>query len=146
MKFLSGKDKKDLSSKIPTEFEINKKDEIKEDNNIIYKNGEKYLIIKDNKYLPHLKAPEIQKSNTSPHLFTDKGAIPFVAKGADLMKPGIARIGEIKFNVNDIVLIKDENKEKTYAIGFALLNSEDMRSQTSGKSIQVYHYIGDEFY
>lgn len=143
MRFLSNKEKKDIISKLPKDYEASKKDEIKEANSIILKNNEKFLILKDNEFLPHLKS--LPENSNYPSVFTDKGAIPFIAKGADLMKPGIREVkGE--FEKGEIVIVRDENKEKAYAIGIAMLNSKEMKAQTSGKSLEIYHFIGDEHY
>lgn len=142
MRHLSNKEKKELINNLPKGYEISKKDEIKENNGIILKDNIPYLIIIDNKYLPHLKS--IPEENYS-SVYVDKGAIPFIAKGADLMKPGIREI-EQQIKKNDIIMIKDENAKKTIALGFSLYNFEEMQQQEKGKSIIIYHYIGDQYY
>ena len=142
MRFLSGKEKKQLNDKLPKGYEVSKKDNIKEDGNLLFLEDEKFLIIKNGVYLPHIRSlpDKVFKS-----VFVDKGAIPFVAKGADLMRAGIQRLDD-GFEKGDIVLVRDENKEKAFAIGTALSSSEEMKTQTSGKSLEIYHYIGDEYF
>lgn len=142
MRFLSNKEKKEINEKLPVGYEITKKDEIKEDNGILLKNSEKFLIIKDNKYLPHLKSIDENKYNS---VYVDKGAIPFIIKGADLMRPGIQKIDD-GINKGDIIMIKDENHNKTLALGFSLFSSEELKKQEKGKSVEIYHYTGDPFY
>lgn len=142
MEHLSNKQKKELIKKLPKEYNISKKDELIKNNQIIYKNKIPILIIEEDKILPHLKfIPE----NIYKSIYVDKGTIPFIMKGADIMRPGITKI-ENEIEVNDIVQIKDENHNKTLALGFALLNSLDMEKQKNGKSIKVYHYILDKYY
>ncbi len=142
MRFLSGKEKKELNEKLPKGYSVEKKDDIKEKNDLLYKNEEKYLIIKENKFLPHLKSINEKEYKA---IYVDKGAIPFVIKGADIMRPGIRRIDE-NILKDEIVLIKDDTHSKTVAIGFAEFNSEDMKAQEKGKSVKIYHYVSDNYY
>lgn len=143
MRFLSNKEKKSLSDLLPKGYEFSKKDDITEGSDgLIYKNKEKFLIVLDGKFLPHLKSvPE----GCFKAVYVDRGAIPFVIKGADLMRPGI-RVIDDGFEKDEIVLIKDEEHKKTIAVGFALFSSKDMQSQEKGKSVKVFHYVGDSFY
>ena len=142
MRFLSGKEKKELSEKLPKGYVVEKKDDIKEKDNMLYKNEVKFLIIKDNKFLPHLKSINEKEYKS---IYVDKGAIPFVIKGADIMRPGIRKIDE-NIVKSEIILVKDETHNKTLAIGFAEYNSEDMQKQEKGKSVIIYHYVGDLYY
>ena len=73
------------------------------------------------------------------------GAVKFVINGADIMRPGITEI-EDGINENDFIVIVDVNNQKSLAVGIALLNSEEMRSSTSGKVIKNIHYVGDEIW
>lgn len=142
MKYLSGKEKKQLNDKLPKGYIVDKKDEITEKDNVLFKDKEPFLIIRDGNYLPHLKSvPQSEYKS----VYVDKGAIPFILKGATLMKPGIQRI-EDGFENGEIILIKDETHNKTIAIGFALLSSNEMKEQSSGKSVDIYHFVSDSFY
>lgn len=144
MRFLSKKEKKELQISLPKGYEINpSKDEIKEDNNILYLNGEKFLIIIDKKYLPHLKS--LKNKNKLKSVYVDKGAIPFIIKGADLMRPGISKFDE-NIEKDEIVLIKDEIHSKDLAIGYSLFSSKELERQERGKSVIIYHYYNDKYY
>jgi PUA domain protein len=142
MRFLSGKEKKELNEKLPKGYIIEKKDDIKEKDNMLYKNEAKFLIIKDKNFLPHLKSINEKEYKS---IYVDKGAIPFVIKGADIMRPGIRKIDE-NIQKNEIILVKDDTHFKTLAIGFAEYNSVDMQKQEKGKSVIIYHYVGDLYY
>ena len=142
MRFLSGKDKKKLKEVLPTGYFIEKKDDIKEDNNILFKNSEKYLIIKKGTYLPHLKS---LAEDSFKSVYIDKGAIPFLLNGADMMRPGIQKI-EDGFKKGDIVIVRDENHNKALGVGFALFSSVDMQKQEKGKSLNIFHYFNDEHF
>jgi PUA domain protein len=143
MRYLSNKEKKEIQDMLPAGYEITKKDEIKEGNdNILYKNSEKFLIKIDNELLPYLKSINEEEYKS---VYVDKGAIPFVIKGADLMRPGIQKI-DSDIKENQIILIKDENHNKTIAIGKSIYSSEDLENQEKGKSVKIFHYVGDEYY
>jgi len=142
MRFLSNKEKKELANNLPKGYEITKKDELKEQDNILYKNSEKFLILKNKVYLPHLNSVSDANYNS---VYVDRGAIPFIIKGADLMRPGIQKMDE-KIEKGEIILIKDEEHNKNLAIGFSMFSSKDMQIQKKGKSVKVYHYVSDEFY
>ncbi len=143
MRYLSNKEKKEFQNNMPKGYEISKKDEIKEGKDkILYKNGEKYLITINKELLPHLKSINQDEYKS---VYVDKGAIPFVIKGADLMRPGIQKI-DSDIKENQIILIKDENYNKTIAIGKSMYSSEDLEKQEKGKSVKIFHYVGDEYY
>ena len=142
MRFLSGKEKKELNEKLPKGYSIEKKDEIIEKENILYKNNTKYLIIKDSNYLPHLKSVNEKEYKS---IYVDKGAIPYIIKGADIMRPGIRKIDE-NIEKGELILVKDETHGKILAIGFAELTSEDIKMQEKGKSVKIYHYVSDTYY
>ncbi|MCA9459053.1 MAG: DUF1947 domain-containing protein [Nanoarchaeota archaeon] len=145
MRFLSNKEKKELSGKLPKGCSFSKKEEIKEEGNLIYKGKDKFLIILDGEYLPHLSCLDENDYDDYKSVYVDKGAIPFIIKGADLMRPGIQKIDE-EIENGDIVLVRDENHNKIIAIGRSLFSSDDMKIQKKGKSIDIYHYVGDEYY
>jgi len=142
MRYLSNKEKKGLGDKIPTGYEINKKDELKQKDNLLYLGDEPFLIILDDKYLPHLKS---LKEDCFKAVYVDHGAIPFILKGADLMRPGITKIEE-GFKADDVILIKDEVHNKILACGIAMFDSNEMNEKTGGKVIKIYHYVSDEYY
>ena len=73
------------------------------------------------------------------------GAVPFLVKGADAMRPGIVEI-EAGINKDDVVAIIDQNHKKPLAVGIALFNTAEMRSLASGKVIKNIHYVGDEIW
>jgi len=143
MRFLSNKEKKELLGKLPEGYVVNKKDKLKEDKNIIYNGENKLLIIwGEGRFLPHLKSLDDKFYKS---VYVDKGAIPFIIKGADLMRPGIVNI-EKDIKKDEVILVKDFEFKKTLAIGFSIFSSDDMESQEKGKSVLISHHIGDEYY
>ncbi|MHA1821761.1 MAG: DUF1947 domain-containing protein [Promethearchaeota archaeon] len=75
----------------------------------------------------------------------DKGAIPHVTNGADVMRPGIVFIDpEIK--KNDVVKILDTTHKRALAVGRALYDAEEMENLKTGKVIKNIHTINDELW
>ncbi len=142
MRFLSNKEKKQLKEKLLRDYSFDKKDEVKEDKGIYYLNSVPFLIEIDGILVPHLKSV---KTDSHKYVMVDHGAVPFLIKGADMMRPGITHI-DSGILEGDLILIKDEVHKKALAFGFALFNSEDMEKQEKGKSVKVLHYVGDGFY
>ena len=79
-------------------FELTDDDEILSSSNII-------LVRHEDSILPFLQDSDTLSS--IPKLIVDKGAIPFVCKGANIMRPGIKTISG-DFPLNSIVVISEE--------------------------------------
>ena len=75
----------------------------------------------------------------------DSGAIPFMAKGADLMRPGIVSISD-DIKEGEPLVIVEESYKKPLAVGIALKNSEDMMACETGKMAKNIHYVGDDIW
>ncbi len=148
MRFLSGKEKKSLRDILPNGYELGKKENIVESGDLLLKNDEPYLIISErNKkvikgLIPHLKSVNSEDFKC---VYVDHGAIPFLMKGADMMRPGIQIIDD-GFDKGDVILVGDEKHKKILAVGEALFSSEEMRGMMNGKCVKVLHFLGDEFY
>ena len=91
---------------------MSKVHQIFDDAQIITANGMKILKVEDD-YLPFLSETEtLQKF---PSVTVDVGAIKFMCKGANLMRPGILKFSE--FEKDKIVCIVEESHHKFIAIG-----------------------------
>jgi PUA domain protein len=75
----------------------------------------------------------------------DMGAIKFVTNGADVMAPGIIDADK-DITKGDQVWICDETHHKPLAVGIALVNGEDLISQSQGKVINTIHHVGDDLW
>jgi PUA-domain protein len=72
----------------------------------------------------------------------DMGAVPFVAKGADVMRPGIVSVtDDVKKGSPAIVV--DERHRKALAVVVALLDGPALRAETKGKVAKTVHHVGD---
>ncbi len=79
-----------------------------------------------------------------PAIYLDLGAIPFITKGADLMKPGVKDLDG--FEKNSLVIMKDAIHKRPLALGFAEFSSAEIKSMEKGKVIKTIHYIGDNIW
>jgi PUA domain protein len=106
-------------------------------------NGTILLFYKEGILLPTLK--NLMQSNFLKKITVDMGAIKFLCSGADLMRPGIVAVDD-NINAGDIVSVVDVTNKKLLIIGKALLNSDEILSQKSGKSVLNLHYVGDNIW
>ncbi len=75
----------------------------------------------------------------------DSGAVPFVIKGADVMRPGITSISD-DIRAGMPVQVVEERHGKPVAIGISLFDAGEMREKSSGKVIKTHYYVGDELW
>ncbi|MEM1952835.1 MAG: PUA domain-containing protein [Candidatus Caldarchaeum sp.] len=76
-----------------------------------------------------------------PSVWVDMGAVPHIAAGADVMRPGIVRMDV--FENGDTVVVRDVVHSKAIAVGKALLSSSEAASMVKGKVVKTVHYIDD---
>jgi PUA domain protein len=87
----------------------------------------------------------------------DKGAIPFLLGGANVMCPGLTNVGgwmpddeeeedgsiRPALEKGDGVVIYAEGKEYPLAVGFMTMSSVDVRKKNKGTGIETCHFLGD---
>ena len=105
--------------------------------------GENIKILKSNEeYLPFLS--ETALLERFPNVMVDMGAVKFMCKGANVMRPGIKNNTE--FEKDDIVCIIEESQHKFLAVGKANVSSTELESMEKGEIIKNLHYISDKFW
>jgi len=75
----------------------------------------------------------------------DQGAIKFVSKGANVMRPGITNIAPT-IKKGDIVTILDPQHGRVLSVGEALYDAEKMESLSDGKVIKCIHSLTDNIW
>jgi PUA domain protein len=115
--------------------------QILNDAQIITANGMKILKVEDD-YLPFLSETETLKK--FPSVTVDVGAIKFMCKGANLMRPGILKFSE--FEKDKLVCIVEESHGKFIAIGKSMVSSAELETMEKGEIIKNIHYISDRFW
>ena len=82
---------------------------------------------------------------TKRYVVVDMGAVKFVAKGADVMSPGIVD-ADPEIQEGDFVIIIEETHRKPLAIGKAIIPGPKMVEMDEGKAVSAIHYIGDKLW
>ena len=96
----------------------------------------------DEHILPFLgDIPTLEKF---PYVIVDMGAIKFVCKGANIMRPGITKFSD--FENDDIVCVIEESQHKFLAVGKAKMSSKQLDETEHGEVIKNMHYISDIFW
>jgi len=122
-------------------LEIAETDEAQE---FILVNGQPWLFSVENSvYFPTVRGAMFIKPKKK-IVTVDMGAIKFVAKGADIMSPGIIDVDN-GIRRGDLVIICDEVHHKPLAIGRALVNADAMMGNR-GKAVKSIHYVGDRIW
>ena len=115
--------------------------QISDEAQIITGQGIKILKV-DDMYLPFLS--ETAMLEKFPHVIVDMGAIKFMCKGANVMRPGIKSHSE--FQKDSIVCIVEESQHKFLAVGKALVSSKELETMQKGEVVKNLHYISDKFW
>jgi PUA domain protein len=113
--------------------------EIDDETQLITGEGIKILKIKD-EHIPFLS--ETTTLEKFPFVQVDMGAVRFMCKGANLMRPGIKKFSE--FFKNDIVCIVEESQNKFLAIGKSKIDSSELENIDKGEILKNLHYISDK--
>ena len=108
---------------------------------IITGNGITAIKIGDD-ILPFLD--DVQILEKFPYVTVDMGAVKFVCKGANVMRPGITRFSD--FESGDIVCVIEESQNKFLAVGKAEMSSKEVEDANRGEVIKNIHYISDDFW
>ena len=115
--------------------------EISDDVQIITGKGIKILRINE-EYLPFLS--ETETLNEFPSITVDMGAIKFMCKGANVMRPGIKKFTE--FEKDSLVCVVEESQNKFLAVGKAMVSSSELDDMEKGEILKNLHYISDKFW
>jgi len=79
-----------------------------------------------------------------PYVTVDMGAVKFVCKGANVMRPGIIKFSD--FESGEIVCVVEESQNKFLAVGKAEMSSKELEGIKNGEVIKNMHYISDIFW
>lgn len=115
--------------------------QISSDSQIIVGEGIKILKIGE-EYVPFLS--ETQMLEKFPFVMVDMGAVKFMCKGANVMRPGIKKYSE--FQKDSIVCVIEESHHKFLAIGKTLVSSQELETMEKGEVLKNLHYISDKFW
>lgn len=111
---------------------------------IYFVDGKPCFVRRDKVYFPVLHLLN-RLENVLPRVVVDMGAVPFVASGADIMRPGIVDLDQ-NLGRGDVVVVVDEKHGKPLAVGTMLLPAGEALQAKRGKIIQNLHHIGDKLW
>ena len=135
---------KEAKKLINYNYSVNKKDRTEIlDDRILLINSKPSFFLHNDKWLPTLQT--LQEHSLLKEVIVDMGAVKFVIKGADIMRPGIKEIDET-IESGEYIVILDENNKKPLAVGKTLFSGKEIKSMESGKVIENIHYVGDDLW
>ena len=140
--------KKEVKELIKTVFEqydleFSKKDKFELDDNVVLINSESKFFYYEKKLVPTLRF--ILKNSLLKTITVDMGAVPYAAKGVDMMRPGITEFDE-EIEKNEFIVIVDETHKKPIAIGLTLFSGQEIKDMKTGKIVKNIHYVGDNIW
>ncbi|OHT12729.1 Translation machinery-associated protein 20 [Tritrichomonas foetus] len=91
--------------------------------------------------LPHLKYV-IEYPDLLPCVYVDDGAVRALLRGATLMAPGIKQVPQ-PFESGDVLAIRLLEQEAAFAVGVAVVSSEEMAKNPKGDAIDIKHILKD---
>jgi len=110
---------------------------------LLFVDGNFLFILIDGKPFFSVKgALKLQPKNKL--ITVDTGAVPFIIKGADIMRPGIIS-ADPGIHEEDKVVIIEETHSKPIAVGYALMDGDQMIGD-SGKAVKIVHRVGDRLW
>lgn len=148
MKQLSKSDVQELNTRIFTQFGtadfFDKKDALAltdaEGFSVYLKDKQPAFFVVGEKLVPALRLLLLRQFLKT--IVVDMGAIPFVTKGADVMRPGIVEI-DTSIAANEFVCVVDKNHRKPLSVSQALFSGTEMQAMQKGKVLKNLHYVGD---
>jgi PUA domain protein len=109
---------------------------------LILMDGEPVLFKSPEGYFPTIKGA--LKINADKRFVTvDKGAVPFVARGADIMRPGVVDFDR-GIKEGNAVIVNEETYKKPLAIGISLWDGREFEERKIGKCVKNLLRVGDD--
>ena len=93
-------------------------------------------------YLPFLSEDALLAR--FPAVTVDMGAVRFVCKGANVMRPGIKAMDD--FDSDRIVCVREESLGKYLAVGTSSVSSAEAAPMQRGQVVSTLHYVSDRYW
>lgn len=103
--------------------------------------GTPTLLQSDEGMVPLLSAVHLVKMR---EVVVDMGAVPHVARGADIMAPGVVSADE-DIEPGSPIVVVDERHKKPLAVGLAVVSGREMKGPR-GKVVKNLHHVGDKIW
>jgi PUA domain protein len=109
---------------------------------VLYLVDKKPLLIKTREWAFPTVRGAIERPFPERNIVVDMGAIPFVVKGADVMRPGIVSVTP-DVRKGSPAIVVDERHKKALAVVIAFLDGPAIMAETKGKMAKTIHHVGD---
>lgn len=80
-----------------------------------------------------------------PSVTIDEGALKYIIKGADVMRPGITKYDDWG-EAGKLVIVREAKKGRAAAVGRASVASSEMAELKKGSCVKNVHHAGDRFW
>ena len=80
-----------------------------------------------------------------PSLTIDEGAVKYIIKGADVMRPGISKYDEWG-EAGKLVVVREDKKGRAAAVGKTAVSSPEMAELKKGNCVKNLHHAGDKYW
>lgn len=114
-----------------------------EESKFVTVDGRYVFIDQGGSFLPFVGSKAL--TDLLPSVRIDDGAVKYILKGADVMRPGIVGYDEWG-EAGRMVVIRDNSKGRALAIGRALVGSSEMAGMQKGNCVKSLHHAGDRFW
>ena len=112
---------------------------------VVHDNAPLFFSCRGGPYLPVLRLLHAYPT-MMPTVQVDKGAIPFVLRGANIMCRGLTTPGarmDTPLDEGTMVAIMAEGKEHALAVGRLIMSTDQIREKNKGMGVEMIHFIGD---
>lgn len=96
-----------------------------------------------NGYVPYVGSAEAV--GLFPSVFIDEGALKYIIKGADVMRPGISKYDEWG-EAGKLVVVREDKKGRAAAVGRTGVASSEMAELKKGNCVKNLHHVSDRFW
>ncbi len=94
-------------------------------------------------YLPFVGSSEA--AGLFPSVTIDEGALKYIVKGADVMRPGIIKYDDWG-EAGKLVVVREGKKGRAAAVGRTAVASSEMADLKKGNCVKSLHHAGDRFW
>jgi malignant T-cell-amplified sequence len=94
-------------------------------------------------YLPFVGSAEAV--GLFPSVTIDEGALKYIIKGADVMRPGISKYDDWG-EPGKLVVVREDKKGRAAAVGRTAVASSEMAELKKGNCVKNLHHAGDKFW
>ena len=97
----------------------------------------------DGGYIPFVGSSEAV--GLLPSVTIDEGALKYIIKGADVMRPGISKYDDWG-EAGKLVVVREDKKGRAAAVGRSAVSSSEMAELKKGNCVKNLHHAGDKFW